>query len=557
MRRIFPYRTGFFIAAAAMAGMLLGLDCVAPLGGGSEAGNARITGKVVDTQGSPVGNALVTIRPSGFDPVKNAEVPNASIDTTGSDGIYRVWVRKGIAYTVEALLPVPGTRALVAGVAAKEAEDEAPQCTVKIPGAIKVKIPDSADNAFGYMFIPGTSRFTMLNNAGDFVVLYPVPAGTIPAVYYSSKKIPVSSVIRYNVPMEPGDTTVIYHPSWKYSRQLVLNTSPSGANVPGDVFDFPVLIRLNAGNSDFSLSQTAGADIRFTKMDNMALPYEIERWDAAAGRGEVWVTVDTVRGNNSNQTIVMYWGNSTALDFSNGAEVFDTAKGFAGVWHLSDGVDEPVRDATVNGNHGMSPDTARPEVAAGAIGNGRVFDGNRTYITMPNTATGRLDFPQNGQYSVSAWVMADTFDGLSHVIVSKGNMQYFLWFTPIHLSATLWEFAEYRNGSGWDLSVQPSNVRQWVLLTGVRDGPSQRLYVTGEPADTLIDFPFTAARNSSTDLIIGRFNDRMASPNDLEGYCPFRGSIDEVRISGTARSPGWIKLCYMNQRTDDRLVIFK
>ena len=37
----------------------------------------------------------------------------------------------------------------------------------------------------------------------------------------------------------------------------------------------------------------------------------------------------------------------------------------------------------------------------------------------------------------------------------------------------------------------------------------------------------------------------------------FNGLIDEVRISSYAQSPDWIKLGYMNQRSDDMLVIFK
>jgi hypothetical protein len=37
----------------------------------------------------------------------------------------------------------------------------------------------------------------------------------------------------------------------------------------------------------------------------------------------------------------------------------------------------------------------------------------------------------------------------------------------------------------------------------------------------------------------------------------FCGCIDEVRVCRTIRSADWIKLSYMNQRPDDRLVVFK
>jgi hypothetical protein len=143
------------------------------------------------------------------------------------------------------------------------------------------------------------------------------------------------------------------------------------------------------------------------------------------------------------------------------------------------------------------------------------------------------------------------------VIVSKGNTQYFLWHTPIHLGSTLWEFADYRSESGWDLSAAPISSGAWVLLTGVRDGTTQRLYVNGELVDTLIDSPLTGLRNSSSDLMIGRFAQIMASPNNDEGYCYFKGKIDEVRIRSVAENSDWVRLCYMNQRSDNKLVFFK
>jgi hypothetical protein len=37
----------------------------------------------------------------------------------------------------------------------------------------------------------------------------------------------------------------------------------------------------------------------------------------------------------------------------------------------------------------------------------------------------------------------------------------------------------------------------------------------------------------------------------------FKGMIDEIRISNVAYGPDWIKLCYMNQKAQDALVVFK
>jgi hypothetical protein len=325
---------------------------------------------------------------------------------------------------------------------------------------------------------------------------------------------------------------------------------------------FPVLIRLNAGNFVFLQARSADADLMFTNSNSAALPYEIERWDPAANHAEVWVRVDTVFGNDSNQSITMYWGASTmdsmgslqgpATSPSKGAAVFDTADGFQGVWHMGDNASNSVRDATANRYHGLSPDSARPSIADGAIGACRTFDGSRDYITMPNTATGKLDFPQKGKYSVSAWVMADTFVDLQQVLVSKGRYQYFLW-----VDSTSWQFWEYQDRAGWEASAQQGTLRQWVLLTGVRDGAAQHLYVNGEPADSFSLKSDFNPRNTTNNLILGRAQDVATGSHANAGFCYFRGKIDEVRIMSTTQSPDWVRLCYMNQREDNKLVVFK
>jgi hypothetical protein len=194
----------------------------------------------------------------------------------------------------------------------------------------------------------------------------------------------------------------------------------------------------------------------------------------------------------------------------------------------------------------------------GRIGNCRTFDGVRSYITMPNTASGRLSFSRTDSYTISAWVYVDDTDDKSHVIASKGNTQYFLWYTSIHLSKPLFEFADFRNQSGWDLASSEVTIGEWVLLTGVHDGTSHTLYVNGERADTLIDYPFASlTRNNQSDLMLGRFTQLMPSPNGDAEYCFFKGKIDEVQISSIARSAEWVRFCYESQKQDSKLITFK
>ncbi|MBN1130698.1 MAG: DUF2341 domain-containing protein [Chitinispirillaceae bacterium] len=544
MRNPHPLRTGILMSAAVI-GALVGTHCIAPLGGGSEAGNARITGMVVDTSGTPAGGVVVTVRPSDFDPVKDAEVPAANSDTTGPDGIYRVSVRKGATYTIDALVPIQGTRTLVAEVKAQEAETTAPQCTVKTPGTVKVMIPENADHVFGYLFIPGTGLFTFLNDRTGFVVIDSVSAGVVPEVAYSSTNSTIVSTVRYAVPVPSSDTVVVFNPSWKYARQLVLNTTPTGADVSGDVIHFPVCVRLTPSNFVFDQAREGGADLRFTKMDNTPFSYEVERWDPVAGRAEVWVTVDTVFGNSANQSIMMYWGNAAATDRSSAAAVFSTAAGFQGVWHLAGEGIGPAGDATINRYDGASAGVEAPSAVEGIIGAAREFDGVAGHFVMANTAASTLNFPENGPYTLSAWVYADTLDGAYHTVASKGNRQY-----NIGIMGSQWGFTLCPASGGYDVTNSAAEAKAWTHLVGIRNGALQYLYVNGVCVDSSITntYPGTT-RYTGDDLAIG------ANPSKSADF--FNGTLDEVRISGVARDPAWIKLSYMNQTADDRLVSFR
>ena len=81
--------------------------------------------------------------------------------------------------------------------------------------------------------------------------------------------------------------------AWSSSRTLYLNTNPTtGANVAGDIVNFPVLVRLTSSNWPTG-AKSDGTDIRFSKNDGTHLYYERERWDNENHLAEFWVLVDT------------------------------------------------------------------------------------------------------------------------------------------------------------------------------------------------------------------------------------------------------------------------
>jgi hypothetical protein len=554
---------------AAVTALLSTIGCSRDVAGATTETTNGIAGSVRTVDDQPAANAVVKLFPAGYDPVAGSSLDGGFIDTTDEKGRYRFSRIEPGRYTVLARNGEAATSFLVKDIAVDgDSVTPVPEGTLKRPGSIAADFSRSvtveSEYESEYMYIPGTDIYSHIGTDGS-AVLAGVPTGTVDEIMFASDNSEPRNMLRSGITVTSDDTTTVELPLWKYGCRLVLNTTPAGADVATDVYRFPVLVRLYSGNFDFSQAGADGKDLIFTGKGNTVLPHEIERWNPVAKLAEVWVRVDTIRGNDSTQSIAMYWGNADVAGVSADTAVFDTASGFQGVWHLGDGAGDSAYDATVNRYHGVSSETARPSVDEGVIGKCRVFDGVADFISMPNTAEGNLNFPQSGNYTVCAWVYADTIDGASHCIVSKGYEQYYLRLKYSSIKFTLpetpsWEFVEFgeiESEGTWQTLTTPAAQRQWSLLIGVRNGNEQSLYCNGVLVNnSIVTFKNSVARNTANELFFGRFKNQISVPIS-EGYCYFKGGIDEVRILNVAQESDWVRLCYMNQRPDDRLVVFK
>jgi hypothetical protein len=556
--RLFDY---LIIMSGVVLMLITGCSRNVDLSGATTETTNGIMGLVCNGNNTPSQNTVVKLFPADYNPLADGALDPDYIDTTDAKGKFSFKHVSPGRYSIVARNRDSLTSLRMGSVPVREdSVTMIPVANLEKPGSISTSfILNDRIDTNSYIYIPGTDIYSIVKTDGS-VVLGEVPAGIVSTVILTTPDGEEYSILQNDIMIAAGETVSITNPLWKYSREILLNTTSAGAGVNDNIKNFPVLIRLNDGNFDFSQTQNDGGDIMFTKGGRTSLPFEIERWDATANRAEIWVTIDTVFGNNSSQSITMLWGNPVTSSQSKQGGVFDTASGYQGVWHLGDAVGDSVRDATANRYYGVSSGAVSPSTAEGIIGNCRVFKGTE-YITMPNTANSKLNFSENGYYSVSAWVYLDTSDGVSHCIVSKGYEQYYLRSTYISMSVStmspLWEFVEFSETIKWQASNTSASVKQWVLLTGVRQGSTQLLYCNGVLVDSTVDVWNNAvSRNTTNDLTLGSFAKSVTVPIS-EGYCYFKGGIDEVRILNTAQSADWVKLCYMNQRSDDRLVVFK
>ncbi len=331
-----------------------------------------------------------------------------------------------------------------------------------------------------------------------------------------------------------------YENDWTYSKNIYFNTTPTGANVSGNVSDFPMLIRLDASNFTFAQAQTNGEDIRFAKSDGTPLSYEIEDWNNGGSTAELWVLVDIVYGNNKSQYIKMYWGNGTATSKSNGSKVFQTASNFTAVHHIND----DFLDATANNNDGSNNGSAD---ATGLIADGQYFDGGTDDIDLPAPST---SLNALSTMTVSMWAETDNYNSANQTLLSfysSGTDRTYLSLNDV--TNGIIAYNDLNNASvnnpatGW----LPQN-NTWYYYTWTISGSTWKVYVDAQQKGSSSQTLDMADLNDGFSTRIGR----RAGDNDYE----WLGTIDEVRISTGVRSDDWIKLCYETQKTSSEVVYF-
>lgn len=513
---------------------------------------AMVGGRVVDQKGLTVAGAWVALVPDGFNPLSGHSVPANLTARTNINGEYFIpKVPKG-RYGVEAAHPMDGTRAFASGLELN-AEITIPADTLRATGHLRLKLPDYLKEAKGSVFIPHTRyswplTATMLEHG--FVELDSIPAGLYGALAYSpDTSIDKPDTVARDVEVHAADTTTLgAFAGWLHSGMISVNTKASGAGVAQTLTDFPMLLRLDATNFDFSQSSSDGRDLRFAKADGKSLAFQIEHWDAQKSRAEVWIALDSVRGNDSAQYCRMFWGKPGAVSRSDGPTVFGGTAGYAGVWHLDEeasgtGTVGLYRNAATAFDNGLDSLTLNDQV--GAIGNGHLFL-NGEYIRIP-AATGALKpLPA---VTLSAWVRATATDSSGGEIASMGN-DYGIRLTPQGNAYVFCFNIPRTDSSNFLLVTSGLNLldNAWHHIVGILNGARAEIYVDGVYRAGQ-DFRTGAFKyDGGPDFFIGHHGNGE-TPYD------FNGNIDEVRVFPGASSAAWLKLSYESQKPGAAVVM--
>lgn len=334
---------------------------------------------------------------------------------------------------------------------------------------------------------------------------------------------------------------------WKYSAKIKVNTVTAG--VTANQTRFPLALRLNPATFKyFANTKASGADLRFAKSNGTHLNYQIENWKDVAGDADsaaIWVHMDTVFGSNSSQYIMMYWGNSSAVDSSRDTLVFpnDANTYFKHVMHLNEpGFDSAgnYKDATAfrytgAGNGGM----AAANRVSGVVGGACYFNGSTNYIAYSNA----YNFGAGVDFSMSAWIRM-TSGGAKQVITSKRPAGLPGWSMEVDENNNLFFTLDDGSSTNHAFTGTAISAAAWnhVAITFTRAGSTDSAigYINGARVGAVGINSETLSLDGNTGINTGN----RPADNDRK----WSGSIDEMRVLRFIPTPGWIKLNYETQK---------
>lgn len=345
----------------------------------------------------------------------------------------------------------------------------------------------------------------------------------------------------------------------RFRRVFELNTTASGANVTGNVYNFPVAVTLNEKNFNFSEANRDGSDIRFSRTkDTGLLAHSVEHWDRENKTALVWVKVD-VSGNKSSQPIFMHWGDVAAQNLGDSKAVFSTKEGFVSVWHLNEPGDTTAghyKDATASAAHGTGVNIKPGAAVAGRLGKATSFvNAENRWIRIDGGD--RKIFDLTNKMTFSIWAMAKSYPnkGGYETMFAKGDNSWRLqkfgiksWHNP---PADLIEICVEEPPHADLCLVGKTDMvpGKWFHIVGVHDFPTIKIYVNG-----VMDNSANLQTNWISDVHPVGIGNQSQFPNNGRAW---DGILDEARVYHVPKDDNWIKLEYESQKDGQQFLTWK
>jgi hypothetical protein len=253
--------------------------------------------------------------------------------------------------------------------------------------------------------VRGLERAVIADSAGQFALRVPAsPSYTLTINTVAAQSQSVELEVKE---VGAGDSIVVdtikavplnqQLRGFRYRAKVGINTGVNGAQFGATLYNFPLLVPIPASWAGYKQVNQSVGDIRLVTAGGTMLPYEIERWDSTGGGSVLWVMVDTIWRNQSDQHIYMYWGSDTAKAMLK--PVFTPANGYLAVWHGASvgGAEGVVLRQSALGSEARGAQGVG--VVPGLIGDGIRLDG------VDDSLTASLNLAQGvSTYGFSCWI---------------------------------------------------------------------------------------------------------------------------------------------------------
>ncbi len=339
----------------------------------------------------------------------------------------------------------------------------------------------------------------------------------------------------------PTSALAWWNHDWSYRKQLVVDASPKGADVKGELNDVPVLIRLHEGVFKFSDANPDGTDLRFVAGDDKTpLKFHIEKYDSVFALAFVWVQIPKITPGAA-VNLWMYYGNAKAVAESDPRETYDSSQTL--VYHFGER-GTPAADATAYHNNSGSSFAAEE---SGLIGNAAKFDG-QSVVAIP--ASPSLTVAAGGALTWSAWVKPAAAGGPDSVLyaVRDGRRSLVIGLAKDSPYVAVSDDSGAVRQTPAGPPLDPKGWHHLAVVAGAQSAQQVALYIDGQAGPAL-----TASLPALNAMATLGGEGGQAGAPVTSGY---KGEIDELELAKVAREPAAILLAAKNQGADDKLIQF-
>jgi biopolymer transport protein ExbB len=300
-------------------------------------------------------------------------------------------------------------------------------------------------------------------------------------------------------------------------KKVRIDTTPNGVSVEAAVNQFPLLVRLHSGNFTFSEAKPDGSDLRFFSNDGKtALKFHVERFDAANELAMIWVQLPVLSANAKTDFIQVRWGNPGDTPGSDSKATYDNKQLL--VLHFSDA--DGVKDASAYSN--PARESGVRLVNFGAVGGAAAFDGN-SRVLIPASDSLKLSAAEG--WTFSTWVKPTRLE--------SGSL-----FTLGGLTVSLTDgVPTVASGNQTVKASSALSVGLWQQLTAVFNAGKVQLLVNG----VAVGDGALGMNEFSGEALVGK---------------GFKGELDELTLSNTARSLAYVKALAGSQMAESSLLVF-